>query len=188
MTLRIFIELLPDAVCVAICAVAAGIDVRKKIIPNWLSLPSIAAGLALNFALTSFDIGLEGGLKNGLVPSFAGCAVLFVVFLALNAIGAMGMGDVKLMAAVGAFLRWPLALQALVFVLLSGAALSLIHAVVFGQFTKVVSNIPAAFKDMFKRKQALEKTELHYMPYGLAVLIGAASAVLCRYFEIFTLW
>ena len=183
MSFELIATLLPDAVCIGICIAATVTDMRTRRIPNLLTYPSVVVGLGLNFGLVAFNFGLMHGLKHGLVPSLIGCLALFMVFLALNAIGAMGMGDVKLMAAVGALVRWPLAIWALAFVLLSGFVVSVIYAVIRGQLSKVLSNIAAGTKGLFKRKKERAELTLHHMPYALAILIGVTWAVLSRYFE-----
>ncbi|MCR4401987.1 MAG: prepilin peptidase [Firmicutes bacterium] len=82
---------------VALLVVAAGTwcDCRDRRIPNRLVTAGIAAGLAL---------GLFTGGVHGLVESalglLTGAAILFVPF----ALGWVGAGDVKLLAAIGAIL------------------------------------------------------------------------------------
>jgi prepilin peptidase CpaA len=74
-------------------AAAAFTDVRKRRIPNALTLAGIVTGLVLHSAL---------GGWSGLRFSAAGMAAGFGLYLLLYATRAMGAGDVKLMAAVGA--------------------------------------------------------------------------------------
>lgn len=69
--------------------IAAAWDWRTRTIPNWLTIPVLLAGLALN----RLD-GLYG----------AGAALL--VQVPFFVIGMIGGGDVKLMAAAGALLGW----------------------------------------------------------------------------------
>jgi prepilin peptidase CpaA len=74
-------------------AVAFATDVRKRIIPNWLTATGAAAGL-IGHAIAAGWEGLAGsalGLAAGLVP-----------MLLLYALKGVGAGDVKLFAAVGA--------------------------------------------------------------------------------------
>jgi len=60
-------------------------------IPNWLTYGSVVAALAAR-ALLGWP-----GIKGGLIGLLAGGGVFFLLF----ALGGMGGGDVKLMAAVG---------------------------------------------------------------------------------------
>jgi leader peptidase (prepilin peptidase)/N-methyltransferase len=67
-------------------------DVRQRRLPNWLTVPGAVAILACAAAL---DHGAAAG---------AGAASLFAIYLALHLVTptAMGAGDVKLAAGIGA--------------------------------------------------------------------------------------
>jgi prepilin peptidase CpaA len=169
--------LLPDLMAVALCGVAAAIDLRHHRIPNWLTFSGIAAGLALNTAVFAVHGGWSHGLSAGLFPALAGGGIALLVFFVLGALGAMGMGDVKLMAAAGACLRWPLALGLMVFVVVAGGVLALGYALIRGKFRAVIRNVfRLATRD---RKHV----ELHRIPYGLAIFAGCAAAVAARHLD-----
>jgi prepilin peptidase CpaA len=86
----------------ALTAAAALTDTRSGLIPNWLTLPTLAlaplARLAAGGTSGAID-GLAGGLACGLVP------------LAMFGMRAMGGGDVKLFAALGALCGASLGLE-----------------------------------------------------------------------------
>ena len=73
---------------------AAGIDLRERRIPNWLTMSLAAGGLLQSFLP-----------HHALSPmqSVAGMGVGFVLPLILFILNAVGGGDVKLLAAVGAW-------------------------------------------------------------------------------------
>jgi prepilin peptidase CpaA len=74
---------------------AAAIDLRSRRIPNWLTLALIATGLFRSVA------GLGGpGWSASLLGIFGGAAIPLILFV----LGALGGGDVKLMAGIGAWL------------------------------------------------------------------------------------
>jgi prepilin peptidase CpaA len=81
-------------ILVALVLTAAIWDLKSRRIPNWLSLTGILCGIALN----SFLYGW-----SGLKESLEGMGTAFAVYFVLYLVRAMGAGDVKLMAAVGAF-------------------------------------------------------------------------------------
>src|SRR5688500_914602 len=81
------------AALLMLLACAAGIDVRTRKIPSWLTLSLILAGL-----LQSFLPGAP--ISPG--AAIAGFTVGFILPFALFAIGALGGGDVKLLAGIGA--------------------------------------------------------------------------------------
>src|SRR5687767_11274043 len=68
-------------------------DVRYRRIPNAFVLATLAGGIAIN----SIFSGLAG-----LYGSLGGFALAFVLMFTLHIFGAMGAGDVKLFAAIGA--------------------------------------------------------------------------------------
>jgi prepilin peptidase CpaA len=69
-------------------------DLRSARIPNWLTYSGLLMALGLRFGVLGWS-----GLKNGA----AGMLVAGVIFFVFFVIGAMGGGDVKLMASVGAW-------------------------------------------------------------------------------------
>lgn len=79
----------------ALVLIAAVTDLRSRRIPNWLTLSGLGAGLLLNSIVAG-----PAGLWN----SLGGLALGFASYLSLYGLRAMGAGDVKLMAAVGAIL------------------------------------------------------------------------------------
>ena len=91
--------------------VATFVDIDHFIIPDEISLGGIVAGLVLS---TVFPV-LQGtevfwrGLLGSLAGAVLGGATLYLISwigAALLKKEAMGMGDVKLLAAMGAFLGW----------------------------------------------------------------------------------
>jgi prepilin peptidase CpaA len=87
------IELLPNLLVLGAVAVASYTDVRTRRIPNRLTVPLAVAGLGLNVLLAGRD-----GLVLSATGWMLGLGLLFPLFL----LRAMGAGDVKLMAALGA--------------------------------------------------------------------------------------
>jgi prepilin peptidase CpaA len=79
----------------AILAAAVYSDLRRHRIPNRLSGLGIIAGLALQTV---------GGGLHGLASGLLGVAVGLACFAPFYLLRAMGAGDVKLLAAIGAFL------------------------------------------------------------------------------------
>jgi prepilin peptidase CpaA len=76
----------------ALCAVT---DYRTKRIPNWLTVPAAILGLV-------FSSLAPGGI--GLAMSLAGFAVGLALLLLPWLLGGGGMGDVKMLAALGTWL------------------------------------------------------------------------------------
>ncbi len=173
------IQVIPDICCIVICGIATVIDVRTGRIPNWLTGSGVALGLLLNLAVFWSLGGFDHGVNQGLLPALAGGAALLLAFGIMGLAGFVGMGDVKLMAAVGALLRWPGALWALAYVTLCGGAVALVYALARGQLGKVLGNLGALAR---RGRQQKEPLQLHHIPYGLAILLGATWAAGRTYF------
>ncbi len=76
-------------------AIAAGwTDFRSRRIPNWLTVPGLLIGVAMNIAL---------GGKAGLLASLAGVGVGLALLLPFVLVRSLGAGDWKLAGALGAF-------------------------------------------------------------------------------------
>jgi leader peptidase (prepilin peptidase)/N-methyltransferase len=97
------------------------IDLRHHILPNVITVPGIVVGFALSFLLPP-------GWLDSLIGLIAGGGVLFAIaeiYLRLRGIEGLGMGDVKMLAMIGAFLGWKLMLVTLVFASFSGSLIGL---------------------------------------------------------------
>lgn len=83
--------------------VASWIDTKTRLIPNRLTYPLLLIGLVGN-ALVSM-LGVDRSWNAiGIEESLQGAGVCFALMLFLFFIGSTGGGDVKLAAAIGAFL------------------------------------------------------------------------------------
>src|SRR5215467_6431570 len=94
-----------EALLLAIVLAAAVYDVRFRRIPNWLNVTGVVLGLTLNSFLYQ---GISPNVFGfaGLFFALKGLGLAFIVYVFLYALRAMGAGDVKLMAAVGAIVGW----------------------------------------------------------------------------------
>jgi prepilin peptidase CpaA len=80
---------------VIVVAVATITDLCSRRIPNWLTLPFLAAGLAAGSVLDGW---------SGLARSAAGAGLAALILSAFCLLRGMGWGDLKLCAAVGAWI------------------------------------------------------------------------------------
>jgi leader peptidase (prepilin peptidase)/N-methyltransferase len=93
------------------------IDLQHRILPNVITLPGIAAG----FAASLF---LPPGWLSSLIGLLAGGGILFAIaeaYYRLRGIEGLGMGDVKMLAMIGAVLGWPLMLLTLILASFAGS-------------------------------------------------------------------
>jgi prepilin peptidase CpaA len=122
---------LPIIVALGLASIAALADLRARRIPNWLTGGGLLLGLAFNVVLASLADGASGPLA-GALGSVVGAALGFALLLPLYLIRvrgsgrAMGAGDIKLLAALGA-IAGPQALVSIAFYsALAGAAQAIV--------------------------------------------------------------
>jgi prepilin peptidase CpaA len=105
----------PVYVVLAATLVAAATDVWKFKVHNFLTLPLLVSGL-----LYHGSVGGLAGVGTSLLGILFGFGILFVFYL----MGGIGAGDVKLLAAIGAWLGMPFTL----FVFLASALAAGVYA------------------------------------------------------------
>lgn len=105
-----------DHGALASAAVACIIDIRTSRIPNVLTLTSLVVAVAAHAAAPTGH-----GLLAALVGALTGLAIFFPVF----ALGGLGGGDVKLMAALGAWVGWSPVVWTALYTAVAGGVLAL---------------------------------------------------------------
>ena len=108
--------LIGRAALVAICAAACWFDIRSRIIPNWLTGITFAAGLAL-------AVWQLSPLGAGMNLLHAGIALL--VGMALFAIRVIGAGDAKFYAGIAAWFPFAEGMKLLLSVSIAGVVMIL---------------------------------------------------------------
>jgi prepilin peptidase CpaA len=176
---------LPSIVAVAVSAAAALLDYRTGRIPNWLTLPAICLGPTLS--------GLLGG-RSDFVASLVGlvlaAAVPWLLYRSTQG-RAIGGGDVKLFAALGALLgpTRGFEIQLAAFGIL--AMFALVALAYRGHLLRVVVNtIHLAANPLLPRKwrRPLETTSMTEFRMGpaIAAAVIANSTLAC--FHRFVPW
>jgi leader peptidase (prepilin peptidase) / N-methyltransferase len=97
------------------------IDLEHHLLPNAITLPGIIVGVVFSFFA-------EPGWRASLIGVLVGGGVLYVVaegYYWVRREEGLGMGDVKMLAMVGAFLGWKLTLLTLMLASLSGTVIGL---------------------------------------------------------------
>ena len=108
----------------ALMLVLAAIDLEHYLLPDRLTLPGIVVGLALQPWLPRGLDGLYDALLGAALGGGALLAVRALWFLVRRE-EAMGLGDVKMLAMVGAFLGWKGVAVTFVVGVVAGAAVGL---------------------------------------------------------------
>jgi prepilin peptidase CpaA len=154
--------------------VAAIWDIRTRRIPNWLTLSGAILGVALNTFL--FE-------TYGLWFSLKGLGLAFAVYMVLYLLHAMGAGDVKLMAAVGAASGPGNWLGILILTSLAGAVAGLVLVAFKGRFRRTFANVGVIVSSLgHGRAPYKENPELDVasdkglrLPHGALIALGTLA-------------
>ena len=140
-----------------VLAVATFTDLRNRRIPNWLVLPFLVIGIVASTWLHGW---------HGLGFSFEGLGLGLLLYGILFWMGGMGAGDVKLAAAIGAWIGPGQLFIALVVTAMAGGIMVLGWALFNGHL-----------KDMFKGAGDHLKRK---MPYAPAIAVGTLISFFAR--------
>jgi prepilin peptidase CpaA len=152
----------------ALTATAAWLDVRTGRIPNALVYPAAAAGLGL---------GLLPGDEVGLLARATGLLAAFAPSFALFAAGGLGGGDVKLLAAVGALVGYPLALDVLFHTVVAGGVLALALLVRRRRVLATLREAAVFVASLRLRSPAMAPAADLRIPFGAAIFAGSLLAL-----------
>jgi prepilin peptidase CpaA len=118
------------ALCIAV--VACVCDLRSRRIPNVLTLGAAAAGLAYHVSTGGF-----GGFQHSALGWLVGALVFIVPF----ALGGMGGGDVKLLAALGAWIGPSDAIWLALYSAIAGGVMGIAVAIAHGYCRTAFRNV-----------------------------------------------
>ena len=156
----------------AVLVAATFTDVRSRRIPNWLVLPFLVLGIVVSGCLYGW---------HGVGSSLAGAATGFLIYGFLFWMGGMGAGDVKLCAAIGAWIGPGQLLISLVFTGLAGGAMALIWALCGGFLKELFLHTgDLAFGSKERGEVVLSNPLRRKMPYAPAIALGTLISFLAR--------
>lgn len=152
-----------------VLAIATFTDVRSCRIPNWLVLPFLVAG-----------IGVSGWMHgwHGVEQSVLGIGLGTLVLGFFCWMGGMGMGDLKLCAAVGAWIGPAQLMVALVLTGIAGGIMAFCWAIGGGFVGEMLSGTGDLIFGLRKRglrlhpDLVLDNPLTRKMPYAPAIAIG----------------
>ena len=152
-----------------VVAIATFTDLRSRRIPNWLVLPFLLVGIIVS-------TGIHGW--TGLAQSLEGIGLGGLLFGILYWMGGMGMGDVKLVAAIGAWIGPSQLGFALVITGIAGGIMALCWAVAGGFLGELFSGTGELIFGMKERgmrtppELVLSNPATRKLPYAPAIAIG----------------
>ena len=176
-----------DYILIILVLLSVYFDLTQKKIPNLITFPVILWGL-LTYSI--FE-GLEG-FKFSIVGFLVGLGIFLIPFI----LGVMGGGDVKMMAAIGALMGWRFVLTTAVYSGLVGGLLVIIYLIYKKKLWITIKSIigiilkPILFiLTLTFNNRTITKIneyfinigsykEKHYIPYGVAIGLGAVLVFL----------
>jgi prepilin peptidase CpaA len=120
------------AITVGVALLACVTDIRSRRIPNVLTFGAALAAIVYHTAF-----GGWAGLQSAGLGWLAGAGVFMPFFL----LGGMGAGDVKLLAALGAWLGPATALWVALYTSLAGGAIAIVVALGSGYLRTALTNL-----------------------------------------------
>lgn len=157
--------------CLPFLGAAFITDIRSMRIPNWITVTALLGGLAA-------QTGMRGW--QGFMFAGAGAVAGFAVLLLLHLIGAVGAGDVKLFAGIGAWTGVVFTAQLLMYSILFGAVIGwviVLRRKNAGNNTRRILGRIAGFM-VLRSPGMLKSNDLLKFPFMLAVLPAAICAYL----------
>jgi leader peptidase (prepilin peptidase)/N-methyltransferase len=116
------IILVPRLFFACLLIVLFAIDLEHHLLPNAITLPGIVVGLL-------FSLLLPPGIISAVIGTLIGGGSLWLIgeaYYRYSGQEGMGGGDVKMLAMIGAFLGWKLAIVTLVFSSIAGALIGML--------------------------------------------------------------
>jgi prepilin peptidase CpaA len=155
---------------VFVLAVSTFTDLRSRRIPNWLVLPFLGAGIAVS-------LGPKSWHGIGIGQSLLGMGLGLLLFGTLAWMGGMGMGDVKLCAAIGAWVGPHQLFLALIITGITGGIMAVGWAAIGGFLGELFTGTGNLL--FGRRRPAAEASggepsapKVRRMPYAPAIALG----------------
>ncbi len=170
-----------------VAGVAAWTDARTGQIPNWLTLGALVLALGAHFfAGMSFTHSWRGGLA-GLGASALGAALCVAVPAFMYWQGAIGGGDLKLFAAIGA-LCYPMnGLEAETYAFIVAALIAPARLAYKGLLFQTLGRSLALVVNPFRKPENRREIPPEVMTWfrlGPSIFVGAAVTVLMHWGEL----
>ncbi len=174
--LEVIVQSLIVILLPVILIAASWIDLKEHRIPNILTFSALIAGVLLQLLLQGWD---------GLLYSLSGLAVGFLILIPFYIKGGMGAGDVKLMAAAGAFLGFKGALLAVGLTLFAGSIMGVFLLVLLGGIRAAMLRYYGTLKQLFYTQNISlsyfppppDEAAAVKFPYATAICVGTIAAM-----------
>lgn len=171
------LQIVVTVVALIVAFVACVTDVQNRRIPNVLTFGAAAAALL-------FHLFVDGA--GGLQTAVGGWVVGTILFLPFFALGGMGAGDVKLLAALGAWLGPRDAFWVAIYGSLAGGVMALMLALGRGYLRTALRNVGALVTYWFMvgprpmPGMTLDQSEAPRLAYAVPILAGTVVTIWLR--------
>ncbi|MGH9945513.1 MAG: A24 family peptidase, partial [Pyrinomonadaceae bacterium] len=166
------LTIVSSALLIPLAVLITYYDARYRRIPNPFVLATLIGGLAINAIANGLD---------GAGTSLLGCLLAFGLMFMLHLFGAMGAGDVKLFAAIGAVVGAPLVLKTFVVVILVGGVLAFVTMFRAGAVMMTMQRVLMLFVGLLPGWEmprfAVPPDRRHTIPYGVAITLGSLISI-----------
>lgn len=172
-----------------IAAVAAVIDWRTGLIPNWLSLGGIALGIIGHTLYGVWVADVRMGLMEG-AGSLLGVVLCSLAPGLMYWKGAMGGGDLKLFAALGALLHPMLGIEAQMYSFVSAAVIAPARLAYEGHLGRVFGNSLALLLNPLRsseKKKPVPTEMMSWFRLGPAIFLGVLATLAVHGYEVLPL-
>ena len=141
-------------------------DIRWMRIPNSLTLSTLIIGILVHLWTDQW---------NGLLFSLMGMGVGFLFTLIFHFLGALGAGDVKGFAALGAITGMEFSLYVLIYALIYASVIGIVFLVIRGRLKSIIYSLWISFVCLFTTRDKIhlihiKRSAIHTFPFMIAVI------------------
>ena len=181
-------QIVPFAVVLGAAVMAAVTDLWKFKIHNALTLPLFVTGLLYHMCVDEY-------WALGLFNSLVGGAVGFLILGLFYVMGGMGAGDVKLVAAVGAWLGVHLTLYVFIASSLAAGCYALFLILFYGRFRETLVNFQILWhrltvlsrhvgaEDLVEQEVNRADRRRRIIPFAAMVALGLLAVLAFTYWK-----
>jgi prepilin peptidase CpaA len=169
-----------DLLLLVMVVVAAGTDLAARRIPNRLLLAGMLSAFGLHLCGAAPASAVAGGIGGALTG--------LLLFLPLYCVRGMAAGDVKLLAAVGAFSTPGEVMHVAVWAVCAGGVMALAVVVAKRRLRDAVANLASLGRPLLMRivgmpavVEPLRAPSVGAIPYGLAIACGVLLVLSQKY-------